>query len=214
MNWAGEIDAARLSVLLDVRQPHAYLALHPAIAFAESMSIEIRWFPLSVPTLKGPTPAGTNDDRGTRHVRYRAQAREHEIATYARAQGLEMHDYYRSGDAHAANLAWLWVRERQPDRLHAVLAELFRGYWSLELDVASQEQVAALLDSLAADGTGFLEWSVGEGPQAASSLAEELQGRGLFQTPAYLVEGEVFYGRQHLPMIRWILEGRSGAIPI
>jgi 2-hydroxychromene-2-carboxylate isomerase len=41
-----------------------------------------------------------------------------------------------------------------------------------------------------------------------------LQERGLFQVPAYLVEEEVFYGRQHLPMIRWILAGRSGPIPI
>ncbi len=37
MSWAGEIDAARLCVVLDVRHPLAYLALHPAIAFAESM---------------------------------------------------------------------------------------------------------------------------------------------------------------------------------
>ena len=65
-----------------------------------------------------------------------------------------------------------------------------------------------------AKGDSFLEWSGREGPLVASRLAAELQERGLFQVPAYLVEEEVFYGRQHLPMIRWILAGRSGPIPI
>jgi 2-hydroxychromene-2-carboxylate isomerase len=37
---------------------------------------------------------------------------------------------------------------------------------------------------------------------------------GWFQAPGFVVEDEVFYGRQHLPMIRWILEGRSGPVPI
>jgi 2-hydroxychromene-2-carboxylate isomerase len=94
------------------------------------------------------------------------------------------------------------------------LAELFRRYWSLELDLSSGEQVAALLDSVGADGARFLDWSADEGPSAATAIAGELRDRGLFQVPAYIVEDEVFYGRQHLPMIRWILEGRSGRVPI
>ena len=71
-----------------------------------------------------------------------------------------------------------------------------------------------LLDSLGADGAAFFGWSAADGPAVSAAVAKELQERGLFQVPAYVFEDEVFYGRQHLPMIGWILDGRSGPIPI
>ena len=44
----------------------------------------------------------------------------------------------------------------------------------------------------------------------AATLAEA----GVGGVPAYLTCGEVFLGRQHLPMIRWLLEGEKGPVPI
>jgi hypothetical protein len=48
----------------------------------------------------------------------------------------------------------------------------------------------------------------------AAELAALLRDRGVSGVPCYLVEDEVFLGRQHLPMIRWILGGRRGPGPI
>ena len=207
-------DKARLTVLLDVRHPLAYLALHPALALAESLALEVNWLPLTAPSLKPPTAAQAGDDRGIRHRRYRARALAREIETYAQAQGLVLREFYRNGDAEAANLAWLWVRAHQPARLPVYLVELFRSYWSLELDPSSVEQVAGLLGGLELDTAAFVAWCGAEGPAAVEALQAELRDEGLYQVPAYRVEEEVFYGRQHLPMIRWILAGRSGPIPI
>ena len=203
-----------LSVVLDVRHPLAYLALRPAMDFADELGIDADWLPLSVPPLNPPSAPRNDDDRGIRHRRYRAQAIAREIETYAKAQGLVLREPYRNGDVDAGNLGWLWLRERQPEPLRAYLAELFRGYWSLELDATSGESIAALLDSVDAQGADFLDWSVDEGPRAAARLAAELRERGIFQVPAFVALDEVFYGRQHLPMIRWILAGRTGPIPI
>ena len=38
--------------------------------------------------------------------------------------------------------------------------------------------------------------------------------RGLARAPTTLIDAEVFVGRQHLPMIRWILAGQDGPPPI
>jgi 2-hydroxychromene-2-carboxylate isomerase len=214
VSLAADIEEARLSVLLDLRHPLAYLALHPAVAFGRSLGLEINWLPLAVPTLRPPSQPGPEDDRGILHRRHRARAIAREIGTYAAAQGLVLKDYYRDGDAAAANLGWLWLRDRHPERLVDYLAELFRAYWSLELDSSSPEQVSALVDSLTGDGADFQVWSTREGPDAAAALAGELRERGLSAAPAFVVEDEVFQGRQHLPMIRWILEGRAGPVPI
>jgi 2-hydroxychromene-2-carboxylate isomerase len=208
------VGPAALRVLLDLRHPLAYLALRPAIDFGREQDIEVDWLPLVVPTLNPPSAPGPDDDRGVRHRRYRAQAIAREIETYAAVQGVVIREPYRDGDAGAANLGWLWVRERLPAALPGFLTRLFRGYWTLALDAGSRKQVAEHVDAVGADGAAFLAWCDGEGAAAADDVAARLRALGLFQVPAFVVEDEVFYGRQHLPMIRWILGGRSGPVPI
>ena len=44
-----------------------------------------------------------------------------------------------------------------------------------------------------------------EGPRELRRVAAALREAGVQLTPAYLVGDELFVGRQHLPMIRWIL---------
>ena len=208
------IDRSRWTVLLDIRWPHSYLALHPSAALAKELGIEINWLPHRVPPLRRPGDPSPDDDRGIRHRRYRAQAIAREIETYGGAQELELRDYYRDGDPAAVHLAWLWIRERHPARLMPFLTEAFRAYWALELDASDTAAVANLIESLGDDGGEFRSWCADDGPATAALLAEELRERGLFGAPCYVVEDEVFLGRQHLPMIRWMLEGRSGPVPI
>lgn len=214
MSFASRLDAFRMSVLLDLQDPFSYLALGPAIAFARSMALDVDWLPLRAPPLKPPSPPGPQDDRGTRHRRYRAEAWVREIRTYADAQGLVIRDPHRRGDADAARLGWLWVREHRPEGLPLFLTELFRAYWALELDAESGREIASRVEAAGCDGAGFLEWARLEGPSVDSALQADLRERGLLRVPAYVIDGEVFYGRQHLPMIRWLLEGRSGRPPI
>ncbi|MGH0031898.1 MAG: DsbA family protein [Myxococcota bacterium] len=214
MSLSADIDASTLTVLLDVRHPFACLALGPTRALGESLGIDVNWLPIEAQPLNPPSTPAPGDDRGVRHKRYRAQAIAREIDVYAAAQGLVLRDPYRAGDVAAANRGWLWVRDRAPAALPDWLERLFAGYWSVELDASDPRAVAATIDAVGADGAGFLDWCDGDGAAAAERLAAELRERGVFGVPAYLLEDEVFQGRQHLPMIRWILEGRSGPVPI
>ena len=214
MSLTADLAAARLSVLLDLRHPLAYLALHPTLAFAEARALEVNWLPLTVPPLHAPSEPGPDEDRGVRHRRYRAQAIAREIAAYGEAQGITLRDPYRDGPVDTANLGWLYVRDRRPERLPAYLTRLFRGYWSEDLDANDLDAVTTLVDAVDADGASFQGFASGEGPAAAEALTGELSEAGLFQVPGYVIEDEVFFGRQHLPMIQWILDGRSGPVPI
>ncbi len=36
---------------------------------------------------------------------------------------------------------------------------------------------------------------------------------GVFGVPSFIVDGELFFGREHLPRIRWLLTGRRGPAP-
>lgn len=214
MTLSADVDPGRLTVALDVRHPLAFLALHPTIEFARSRAIPVDWLPLDVPALHPPSAPADGDDRGVRHRRFRAQAIAREIETYAAAQGITLREPYRSGEVEAARRGWLYVRDRHPERLLDYLVALFRGYWSLALDVARIADIAELVTRSGGDAASFMRWQEEAGSHASAALASELRDLGIFQVPAYLLDGEVFYGRQHLPMLRWILEGRSGAGPI
>lgn len=210
MSFSAEIEAARLTVGLDVRHPFAYLALRPAIELGREMGIEINWVPVVGQVLNPPSTPRPDDDRSILHRRHRANMIAREIAIYAEAQGLVLKEPYRDGPAAAANLAWLWMRAYARDRLEPFLEDVFQRYWALNLDVDSLDEVAPLLAAHDNDAAAFRTWASSEGNAAADALETELTAAGINQAPTYLVEDELFRGRQHLPMIRWILEGRPG----
>ena len=136
-----------------------------------------------------------------------------EIAVYAEALGLRIEEPYRDGSANAFNLAWLWVRSVAPGALEPFLEQAFGRYWALDLEIDSIDDVATVVERCGLESAAFREWARDE-TEAATSVSEQLAEVGVFQTPAYFVGDEVFFGRQHLPMIRWILEGRRGPVPI
>jgi 2-hydroxychromene-2-carboxylate isomerase len=214
MTQVDGIADAPLVVALDVRVPQAYLALHPAARFAEDLGITVDWLPLPAATLKPPPPPSVGDDRGVRHRRHRSRAIAREIAVYAEAQGLVLRELHRDADADALNLGWLWLREWHRDRLIDFLAGAFRAYWAVELDASDLDAVAGLVAGQGLDAEAFRTWAHAEGPLLAARIEAALHERGVFAVPSYLVEDEIFLGRQHLPMIRWILEGRRGPVPI
>ncbi len=111
MSAPSRIDDSALTILLDLRHPHSYLALGPAMDFGRKMQIEINWLPLQVPTLNPPSEPSPRDDRGVLHRRSRARAIAREIEIYSEDQGLEMSGYYRDVDARAVHRGWLWMRQ-------------------------------------------------------------------------------------------------------
>lgn len=205
MSFTADLERAKLTVALDVRNPLAYLALRPAIDVGRDLKIEINWLPVESQPLHPPTQPRADDDRSIRHKRHRAKMIAREIAIYSAAQGLTVKEPYRRGPAAAANLAWLWVRATAPRTLEPFLEELFRRYWSLELDVASTTDVSHVVRRHVGEPSAFLAWADHDGLEAASKVADDLSATGITQAPSYLAGEELFWGRQHLPMIRRLL---------
>jgi 2-hydroxychromene-2-carboxylate isomerase len=214
MSAATPLAPCALRVALDLRHPLAYLALRPALDFARELAIEVDWLPFAGEALRAPSAPGPDDDRGLRHRRHRARMIAREIAVYAGAQGVVLREPYRSGPSDAAQLAWLWVRARAPGSLPTFLEELFRRYWALELDANDRSGAVELLRRLELHPAEFESWAADEGPREMQRVAGALREAGVQLSPTYLVGDEHFVGRQHLPMIRWILEGRTGPPPI
>ncbi len=193
-----------LTVAVDIKSPECFLALAPTRALARDLDLDIDWLPI-VTAPRRPAPEG--DDRGSRHKRHRVTYRQRDLARYARAAGLTLRDPDRSPDSSLVGAAMLAAKAHSARTLHAFLDIAFERYWKTELDIEDRDAVAATLREVGVSDPP-------EAPDAFAALQDSLAAAGLFDAPAYLVDEEVFFGRAHLPMVRWILEGRVGRGPI
>lgn len=205
---------APLSVCVDFRRPGAYLALGPTCALADELGVEVDWLPCVVAPLSPPKPAAPDDDRGTRHRRARALYAERDLVRYAADRDLVLGDLYRAPDPSFAALGLLWVKARDAEAVRGYLERVFERYWRELLRLDAPSEIAGVLAELGVPTAGFDAWARGPGRPDLEALQAGLRAAGVFDVPAYVVGEEVFLGRQHLPMIRWLLTGRTGPKPI
>ena len=199
------VSSRPLAVVLDVKDPHSYLAKDPTYALADDLGIEIDWLPFVSRPLRLHAPGG--EDRGSRHRRFRAVYVERSIARYASVRGVTIRDIYRAPDSSLAGMGMLAAGAHSERALRNYLDRIFRQYWEDDLDIEDRDIISRLLS---AAGVVDLELDMARFEALQDSLAQA----GVFGTPAYLVDGEIFLGRAHLPMIRWILSNRAGPPPI
>ena len=81
---------------------------------------------------------------------------------------------------------------------------VFERFWQRELDIEDPAVIAAVLGEAGGDTAAFADYAAGEGRAKwrISRAAEEI---GVFGVPSFIVDGEQFWGREHLPDIREML---------
>ena len=199
------VPTKRLAVVLDIKDPHSYLAKDPTYALADDLGVDVDWLPFVSRALRRHDSGG--DDRGSRHRRLRAAYIERSIARYAAVRGLVIRDIYRAPESGLAGMGMLVAKAHSEEAMRNYLDRAFRLYWEDGLDIEQANAIAGLLSA-----AGVADFN----PDAArfNALRESLALAGVLDTPAYLIDGEVFLGRAHLPMIRWLLTDREGPSPI
>ena len=199
-----------LTVAIDIKSPECYLALAPTRALARECGVDVDWLPV---VTSPPRPAPDGDDRSARHKRHRVAYRALDLARYARAAGLTILEPDRAPDSTLAGMAMLAARAQSDRALHGFLDRTFERYWKARLDLEDGNALRAILEE--AGVARSFDDADSPAPRADfAALQASLAAAGIFNAPTYLVEGELFVGRAHLPMIRWILDGRVGPGPI
>src|SRR5579872_4252458 len=195
-------DRSRLAVAIDFKSPQAYLGIAPTCAMADELGIEIDWLPMV--TGQSPAPP-TGNDRGARHRRIRAEYLDRDVARYAAARGLEIRGFDRHRDSSLAALGLLWVKRQSPQLTRTYIDRVFERYGRDALDIADDNAIRALLEEIGAPISGFEAFAKEEGRAELARIQSELRDAGAFEVPTYLLNGEVYLGRQHLQRIRSML---------
>ena len=205
---------AKLALCLDIKNPLAYLALLPAFSLADELDMTLECLPFAAAALKAPPEARDHVDRGARHRRLRAEYLARDIARYADVQKLVIRSFYRSPDTSAFAAGLLWLNQRNREVVKPYLLQTFEDYWQERLDVGDPAAIAGIVEGLGQDGRAYASYATDEAPARVADLRERLVAAGVFNVPSFVVQGQVFLGRAHLPMVRWLLEGRRGPPPV
>jgi 2-hydroxychromene-2-carboxylate isomerase len=70
--------------------------------------------------------------------------------------------------------------------------------------------VTAVLAEAGADTSGVAAYLEGDGRAELERICRDAEEKGVFGVPSFILDGELFWGREHLPDIR----GRLAAPPV
>lgn len=210
---------APLIVYIDYKSPYAFIAKDPTYQIADELGIEIDWRPL---TLDIPSYLGSArlDDKGKvveqnrtpeqwRGVRYAYR----DARRYAALLGYTLRGTVKIWDTSLVHIGMMWAKRQGAAILRGYTDRVYERFWRRELDAEDPEVVRSVLAEAGADVEGFEDFLERPGRAEHDSMQAQIFDAGIFGVPSYIVDGELFFGREHLPMVRWLLSGRRGAAP-
>ncbi|MCZ6889737.1 MAG: DsbA family protein [Gammaproteobacteria bacterium] len=208
-----------LTVYIDYKSPFAFVAKDPTYKIADALGIEIDWRPLTldIPSYlgsarldkKGKVVENNRSPKQWQGVKYGYR----DARRYAALNGYTLRGTEKIWDTSIPHIAMLWAKRQGYDILRGFTDRVYERFWRRELNVEDIEVVAGVLAESGAEVAGFEAFAAGEGRVEHDEMQAAIFAGGIFGVPSYVVDGQLFFGREHLPMIRWLLAGKVGAAP-
>ncbi|MFB3078282.1 MAG: DsbA family protein, partial [Lysobacterales bacterium] len=208
-----------LIVYLDFKSPYAWLALHPTQEMARELGIAVDWRPfvLDIPSYLGSArldPSGKVEEQqrsaeqwsGVKYAYY-------DCRRYANLRKMKVRGTVKIWDTNLAAIGMLWARRQGDAILERYMNAVYEPFWQRELDVEDAAVIRGVLLQVGADIEGFEDYAIGTGTEENKALQAAAFDAGIFGVPTYLVHGQMYFGREHLPRIRWHLGGAQGPAP-
>lgn len=211
--------AYSLTVYIDFKSPYAYLAVEPTRQMARELDVEINWLPF---VLDIPSYLGSARLKKTGEVAEHSRSEEqwsgvkyayYDCRRYANLRGLTIRGTVKIWDTNLAAIGMLWAKRQGDDILQRYIDGIYVPFWKRELDVENVDVIETVLADSGADISGFQTFALGEGAQENEQLQERAFDQGVFGVPTYAVGDELYFGREHLPRVRWQLQGQQGPAP-
>jgi len=198
-------------VYIDYKSPYAYLAKDPAYELARDFPVRLDWLPyrLDIPSFLG---SARLDERGrvieesrNAHQWRRVKYSYMDCRRQARKRGLVIRGTQKIWDSSLALIGMLYAKQQDDAVLRRYHDMTFERFWKRELDIEDPAVVTAVLAEAGADMTGLSAYLAGAGHAELDRVCREAEEKGVFGVPSFIVDGEIFWGREHLPDIREIL---------
>lgn len=208
-----------LIVYLDVKSPYAFVSVKPTLALERELELQFDWRPytLDIPSYLGSARkkngAVVESSGRSRAIWNAIRYAYMDARRYAELQGYTLKGTEKIWDSSLANMGILFVnlyfRDRIPDYLEAV----FPPFWRRELDIEDINVIKDCLEMAGVDSSDFQTFVTRAGKQMHDHILDHRFEAGMYGVPTYVLDNSVFFGREHLPYIRWVLSGKLGQVP-
>jgi 2-hydroxychromene-2-carboxylate isomerase len=200
-----------ITVYSDFKSPYAYLAKDPIYQLEEDFDVRLDWLPytLDIPSYLGSAKVDQHGEvvesvrnaHQWRRVRYSYM----DCRRRARRRGLVILGPRKIWDSSCAGIGLIWAKAHGPDVLRRYQDLVFERFWRRALDIEDTSVVAAVLAEAGAAVDGFAEYLSGEGRREHDAIRDVAEAAGVFGVPSLMLDGELFWGSEHLPDIREML---------
>ena len=210
---------ATLAVYIDLKSPYAFIAIEPTRAMAGSLGVTIDWrpFTLDIPSYLGSARLDkrgqvASSDRSAQQwtgVRYAYRdARRYASLRHKTLRGTE-----KIWDSSLAGIAMLWAKRQGTAVFDRFIDDAYARFWRRELDIEDPGVLESALERAGAESAGFRSFADGPGRDEHDQINRVAFDSGVFGVPTYLVGDELWFGREHLPRVAWLLAGTGGRAP-
>lgn len=210
---------APLIVYVDIKSPYAFVAIRPTLALEAELGAQFDWRPL---TLDIPSYLGSAEKKAGKVVASKGRSQKtwnairysyRDARRYAERQGLVLKGTEKIWESSLANIGILWVMQTAREKLGAYFEAVYPPFWRRELDIEDNAVVEACLKEAGIDPGGFADFASEAGRALHDELQPQFHTQGIYGVPTYVLGEEIFFGREHIPYIRWMLTGQNGSTP-
>jgi len=200
-----------VTVYIDYKSPYAYLAKDLVYELERDFAVRIDWLPyvLDIPSFLGSArldDAGrVIDESRNAHQWRRVRYSYMDCRRQAKKRGLIIRGPQKIWDSTLAASGLLYAKARGDTVLRRYHDITFERFWRRELDIEDAAVIAAVLGEAGGDTADFAGYAAGEGPREVDRISRAAEATGIFGVPSFVVDGEQFWGREHLPDIREML---------
>jgi 2-hydroxychromene-2-carboxylate isomerase len=206
-----------VTVYIDYKSPYAYLAKDLAYQLERDLPVRLDWLPyvLDIPSFLGSARVDdsgrvTEENRNAHQWR-RVKYSYMDCRRQARKRGLTIRGPQKIWNSTLAAAGLLYAKRQGEAVLRRYNDITFERFWKRELDIEDPAVVAAVLAEAGAGTTGAAAYLAGEGPREVERISRAAEETGVFGVPSFMVDGELYWGREHLPDIRKMLAAPARA---
>jgi len=147
------------------------------------------------------------EEQRTAHQWRRVKYSYMDCRRQARKRGLTIRGTTKIWDTVLGSCGMLWAKRQGDAVFRGYHDRIYERFWKRELDIEDIAVVTAVLAEAGAETKGFAAYAAEEGPAEINRIRLAAEEAGVFGTPTFVIDGELFWGSEHLPDIRQMLAG-------
>jgi 2-hydroxychromene-2-carboxylate isomerase len=200
----------QVTVYTDYKSPYAYLAKDLAYELEHDFPVRLEWLPyvLDIPSFLGSARVDADgnvlEESRNAHQWRRVRYSYMDCRRQARRRGLVIRGPQKIWDSTLAAAGMLYAQRAGDAVFRRYHDAVFERFWKRELDIEDVAVIAAVLAEAGADGATFAAQAQA-GRDEVAAISRSAEAIGVFGVPSFVVDGELFWGREHLPDIRAML---------